>query len=78
MRAARVCVVRRVILIVCSFRRYYERGEIKNYENVECEWPMFFMFMIIDGAFKNLHEQISEYQELLKPMIVFDQNRGKF
>lgn len=59
------------------FRRYYERSEIKNYENVECEWPLFFMFMIIDGAFKNLHEQISEYQELLKPMIVFDQNRGK-
>lgn len=58
-------------------RRFYEKGEIKNFENVECEWPLFYIFMIIDGVFKSLPNQISEYQELLKARIYLDQNGGR-
>lgn len=32
--------------------------------------------MIIDGVFKNLPDQITEYQELLKAVIVLDQHGG--
>lgn len=47
-------------------RKYYHCGEIKEFENIECEWPLFYIFMIIDGVFKSLSEQVKEYQELLK------------
>lgn len=49
-----------------STRKFYRCGEIKEFENIECEWPLFYMFMIIDGVFKSLPEQVKEYQELLK------------
>lgn len=55
-------------------RRYYERGELKNFENIECEWPLFYIFMIIDGVFKSLPDQITEYQELLKSLLHSDSN----
>lgn len=53
-------------------RRFYEKGEIKNFEGIECEWPLFYIFMIIDGVFKSNSEQITEYQELLKARILID------
>ncbi|GJQ86545.1 hypothetical protein Trydic_g10445 [Trypoxylus dichotomus] len=57
-----------------SEERYYEKGEIKEFDGIECEWPLFYIFMIIDGVFKNLPDQITEYQELLKALIVLDQH----
>ncbi|KAK9752586.1 Phosphorylase b kinase C-terminal domain [Popillia japonica] len=57
-----------------SEKRYYDKGEIKEFDGVECEWPMFYIFMIIDGVFKNLPDQITEYQELLKALIVLDKH----
>ncbi|KAF8774850.1 putative phosphorylase b kinase regulatory like protein [Argiope bruennichi] len=29
-------------------RPYYEQGETKEFENIECEWPLFFIYMILD------------------------------
>ncbi|KAL3283310.1 hypothetical protein HHI36_006458 [Cryptolaemus montrouzieri] len=57
-----------------SNRRYYKSGELKNFENLECEWPLFYIFMIIDGVFKSLPEQVTEYQQLLKARIQLDAN----
>lgn len=56
--------------------RFYEKSEIKNFEGVECEWPLFYIFMIIDGVFKSNSEQIAEYQNLLKSKIYIDQHGG--
>ncbi|XP_058979879.1 probable phosphorylase b kinase regulatory subunit beta isoform X3 [Musca domestica] len=53
-------------------RRYYHTGEIKEFEGYECEWPMFFIAMIIDGVFKNNTEQIEEYQNELRPCLYVD------
>ncbi|XP_034936041.1 probable phosphorylase b kinase regulatory subunit beta isoform X2 [Chelonus insularis] len=47
-------------------RRLYKSGEIKDFDKIECEWPLFYIFMIIDGVFKSLPEQIDEYTNLLK------------
>ncbi|CAG9854630.1 unnamed protein product [Phyllotreta striolata] len=58
-----------------SERRFYEKGELKNFENIECEWPLFYLFMIVDGCFKALPDQIQEYQNLLKERIMLDHHK---
>ncbi|XP_039431706.1 probable phosphorylase b kinase regulatory subunit beta isoform X3 [Culex pipiens pallens] len=55
-------------------RRYYHKGEIKDFEGYECEWPMFYTYMIIDGVFKNNLEQIEEYQMELRKCMYSDNN----
>lgn len=37
-------------------RRYYHKAEIKDFEGNECEWPMFYTYLIIDGVFRWLYE----------------------
>lgn len=59
-------------------KRYYDKGDIKDFENIECEWPLFYIFMIIDGVFKSLPDQIAEYQDLLKQRIYLDKHGGMF
>ena len=48
----------------------------QEFESIECEWPLFFIFMIIDGVFKSQPEQVEEYQNLLRPRIRLDNNGG--
>ncbi|KAL5279164.1 PHKB family protein [Megaselia abdita] len=55
-------------------RRYYNTGEIKDFEGMECEWPLFFIVMIIDGVFKNNSDQIEEYQMQLRKCMMCDEN----
>uniref|UniRef100_A0A8C0HB23 Phosphorylase b kinase regulatory subunit n=1 Tax=Chelonoidis abingdonii TaxID=106734 RepID=A0A8C0HB23_CHEAB len=50
-------------------RRYYKPAEIKLFDGIECEFPLFFIFMIIDGIFRGNPEQVKEYQELLDPLL---------
>lgn len=49
---------------------------LQDFDSVENEWPLFYIFMIIDGVFKSLPEQVEEYQNLLKARIHKDQNGG--
>ena len=58
-------------------KRYYDKGEIKDYEGNECEWPIFYTFMIIDGVFKSNSAQIEEYQAELRKCMYGDANGGK-
>lgn len=53
-------------------RRFYKVGETKEFENVENEWPMFFIFMIIDGVFRNNEEQVETYRKLLQNVVKYD------
>ncbi|XP_065573924.1 probable phosphorylase b kinase regulatory subunit beta isoform X2 [Artemia franciscana] len=53
-------------------REFYTEGETKNFEQIESEWPIFYLFMIIDGVFKGLPDQVLEYQKLLKPRLKRD------
>ncbi|XP_018908570.1 probable phosphorylase b kinase regulatory subunit beta isoform X2 [Bemisia tabaci] len=52
-----------------SSRKFYRVGETREFENVECQWPLFFMYMIIDGMFKGSTEQVNEYHTLLKKVV---------
>lgn len=54
-------------------RRYYNEGELKEFDGIECEWPLFYVMMIIDGVFRTLPEQVEEYQRLLKSRIYMDE-----
>uniref|UniRef100_A0A671NA71 Phosphorylase b kinase regulatory subunit n=1 Tax=Sinocyclocheilus anshuiensis TaxID=1608454 RepID=A0A671NA71_9TELE len=39
-------------------RLYYESSELKLFENIECEWPLFWTYLILDGVFINSPEQV--------------------
>ncbi|XP_031763872.2 probable phosphorylase b kinase regulatory subunit beta isoform X2 [Galleria mellonella] len=54
-------------------RRYYHEGELKEFEGIESEWPLFYVIMIIDGVFRTLPDQVEEYQKLLKARIYMDE-----
>ncbi|XP_047741057.1 probable phosphorylase b kinase regulatory subunit beta isoform X3 [Hyalella azteca] len=55
-------------------RRHYHKGETKEFEGVECEWPMFLLLMVIEGVFKNNEKQIEEYRSALKQLYKTDKN----
>ncbi|XP_029944450.1 phosphorylase b kinase regulatory subunit beta isoform X3 [Salarias fasciatus] len=50
-------------------RRYYKPAEMKLFDGIECEFPMFFIYMMIDGMFRGNKDQVKEYEDLLDPVI---------
>ncbi|XP_067351112.1 phosphorylase b kinase regulatory subunit beta isoform X1 [Channa argus] len=50
-------------------RRYYKPAEMKLFDGIECEFPIFFIYMMIDGVFRGNTAQVKEFQELLEPII---------
>ncbi|XP_042186772.1 phosphorylase b kinase regulatory subunit beta-like isoform X4 [Oncorhynchus tshawytscha] len=50
-------------------RRHYKSAEMKLFDGIECEFPIFFIFMMIDGVFRGNNAQVKEYQDLLTPII---------
>ncbi|CAF1332030.1 unnamed protein product [Adineta steineri] len=50
-------------------QRFYQETEIKKFDKNECEWPMFFALMAIDGIFKNNSAQVDEYLTALNPLL---------
>lgn len=50
-------------------RRYYKPAEMKLFDGIECEFPIFFIYMMIDGVFRGNKTQVKEYQDLLEPII---------
>ncbi|XP_071957802.1 phosphorylase b kinase regulatory subunit beta-like [Antedon mediterranea] len=44
-------------------RRYYRPAEIKLFDGIESEWPMFYAYMVIDGVAKGNNDQVEEYYE---------------
>ncbi|XP_034748196.1 phosphorylase b kinase regulatory subunit beta-like isoform X1 [Etheostoma cragini] len=56
-------------------RRYYKPAEMKLFDGIECEFPIFFIYMMIDGVFRGNKAQVKEYQDLLQP-IIFLSNEG--
>ncbi|TRY54579.1 hypothetical protein DNTS_001580 [Danionella cerebrum] len=51
-------------------RLYYESAELKLFENIECEWPLFWTYLILDGIFINSPEQVDEYREALEGILI--------
>ncbi|NXK41979.1 KPB1 kinase, partial [Piprites chloris] len=55
-------------------RLYYEPAELKLFENIECEWPLFWAYLMIDGIFSGNMEQVQEYQEALEGVLIKGKN----
>ncbi|KAG7464733.1 hypothetical protein MATL_G00168720 [Megalops atlanticus] len=51
-------------------RLYYESAELKLFENIECEWPLFWTYLILDGIFINSPEQVQEYRDALDGILI--------
>lgn len=51
-------------------RLYYEPFELRVFENIECEWPLFFCFSMLDFLFQGDKEAVEEYAEALEEVCV--------
>ncbi|XP_037887782.1 probable phosphorylase b kinase regulatory subunit alpha isoform X3 [Glossina fuscipes] len=51
-------------------RLYYERWELRMFENIECEWPLFYCYLILFHAFQNNKLAVKEYAERLEKIMV--------
>ncbi|KAM4696919.1 phosphorylase b kinase regulatory subunit alpha, skeletal muscle isoform 2-T2 [Rhinophrynus dorsalis] len=51
-------------------RLYYEPAELKLFENIECEWPLFWTYFILDGIFSGNMEQVQEYRDALEGVLI--------
>ncbi|XP_047437280.1 phosphorylase b kinase regulatory subunit alpha, liver isoform isoform X2 [Mugil cephalus] len=54
-------------------RLHYDPAELKLFENIECEWPVFWTYLILDGIFAGDQVQVQEYREALDEVLI----RGK-
>ncbi|XP_030627255.1 phosphorylase b kinase regulatory subunit alpha, liver isoform isoform X2 [Chanos chanos] len=54
-------------------RLHYDPAELKLFENIECEWPVFWTYLILDGIFNGDQVQVQEYREALEGVLI----RGK-
>lgn len=52
---------------VCCFqdpnRLHYDPAELKLFENIECEWPVFWTYFLIDGVFNGDRIQVREIRK---------------
>ncbi|XP_064555785.1 probable phosphorylase b kinase regulatory subunit alpha isoform X8 [Drosophila montana] len=51
-------------------RLYYERWELRMFENIECEWPLFYCYLILFHAFQNDKHMVQEYADKLEKIMV--------
>ncbi|KAK7912767.1 hypothetical protein WMY93_012978 [Mugilogobius chulae] len=55
-------------------RLHYDPAELKLFENIECEWPLFWTYLILDGIFTGEHGQVEEYREALEGILIRQKN----
>ncbi|MEC4813101.1 MAG: glycoside hydrolase family 15 protein [Scytonema sp. PMC 1069.18] len=53
-----------------THRLHYEPFELKQFENIECEWPLFFTYLFLDGLFRGEEEKVQQYQECLESLLI--------
>ncbi|XP_066589862.1 probable phosphorylase b kinase regulatory subunit alpha isoform X2 [Prorops nasuta] len=51
-------------------RLYYEPWELRMFENIECEWPLFFCYLILDFCFQGNKEAVFEYSKQLEDITI--------
>ena len=59
-------------------KKFYADGMTQKFEGLESEWPIFHAFMVIDGVFKNLDEQVEYHQSQLKKLIKYTDKGGNW
>ncbi len=51
-------------------RLHYEPEELQQFEHIECEWPLFFTYLVLDGLFRGDLAQAETFRQKLQPLFV--------
>lgn len=51
-------------------RLHYEEQELKQFEHIESEWPLFYTYLYLDALFRDDKQQIAHYRERLNAVLV--------
>ncbi|XP_052737925.1 probable phosphorylase b kinase regulatory subunit alpha isoform X1 [Bicyclus anynana] len=51
-------------------RLYYEPWELRMFENIECEWPLFFSYLILDYCFQGDKNNVTDYMQRLEKIMI--------
>ncbi|MEP1448789.1 MAG: glycoside hydrolase family 15 protein [Paraglaciecola sp.] len=57
-------------------RLHYEEQELKQFEHIESEWPLFYTYLYLDAIFRDDSQQIAHYRAKLDAVLV-EQNGQK-
>ncbi len=51
-------------------RLHYQAEELKQFEDIESEWPLFFTYLFLDGLFRGDADQVTAYARKLNDVLV--------
>ncbi len=51
-------------------RLHYETEELRQFEHIESEWPLFFVYLYLDALFRNDRNGITRYEQKLAALLV--------
>ena len=51
-------------------RLHYESEELKNFEDIESEWPLFFTYLMLDALFREDQKEADSYRQKLEGLLV--------
>ncbi|XP_066919156.1 phosphorylase b kinase regulatory subunit alpha, liver isoform-like [Clytia hemisphaerica] len=51
-------------------RLHYELHELSKFEKIECEWPLFFCYLLLDGIYNKNEAQVEKYSRLLERLLI--------
>lgn len=57
-RAGALCCKSGLLSFQDPSRLHYDPAELKLFENIECEWPVFWTYLILDGIFAEDQVQV--------------------
>ncbi len=53
-----------------SSRLHYEPSELREFEHIESEWPLFFTYLLLDALMREDTDAIKHWREKLQPLFV--------
>lgn len=53
-----------------SHRQYYDPHELKQFMDIECEWPLFFTYLLLNSLFMGDNEAATGYRNKLESLLV--------
>ncbi len=53
-----------------GYRQYYDPHELKQFMDIECEWPLFFTYLLLTNLFRGDNEAAMHYRNKLESLLV--------
>ncbi len=51
-------------------RLHYEPAELREFEHIESEWPLFFTYLLLDALMRDEKDEIEHWKQKLQPLFV--------